>query len=745
MSKPKTVTDEERKDANRWLIYEFNKMNAGGNAPQWITNSLDKSLAATVDDSDGFIKKISKIRKLKKITFIDPVNYICTVFKAESLALNISVNYGFLYSSDRKYHAKYDRESTNNPIILMYCVAPSLLSQDGEYRNRLLRTGQLTIVTQKYQKIFEYMEKFLIHKIEKYELNLEYEHFFPQQESEGLAEELDNKIVEAGCVLKFFAMFWLIEIFNISINLQENHINPKFNQIFFQHLDDDIKEFKTICAKFGADKITEMINMSTLPIFTSTKENGKVVTSSHSVGQKLRPLNVGEVQEPLNILFGPWREIYLSAKAADLLANTICPNFAIFLDWFYIKNSKKGLFDNEQQYKKLEFSERALAITRKLRETQRITYTREEKNKKFLNGMFQTLYDKIEDPINFAKANLLMSNVTLGFITENVGRTVFDLPSLDKSSVWTSVVGHVTSDPMVFRKYVWDVCYGLLCLNVKCGMTHSDLHLNNVTINNLDTQAKTKNAYAVYNVMGYWFGLETLGPYACIIDFSRGTIHPREVEKYPHFRNRDEFNEFVDDQNYRMLNTLEQTVPTFMKMNKQKIIELLKTDFDKFYKLYSAVDTYNFCTKLGKYFEKISVKANLDLVQKIAKVSEHYLTNVMLKVINNPDLQIDWPIFSILKECFTDNVFDPVQIKPWNIIDLWIFDKPMQYSLEKYKDWPPMLKELHGMKNSSDPKSIYLIDSATYLDKLRKGYEQFRNDQMKMVKYIARRHQEKYQ
>lgn len=748
MSKTKTlipVTDEERMDADKWFVYEFTRMNSDS-TPEWINKKVRENMNNNIETSDGFIKKINKIRRLKKSTFIDPVNYICTIFKAESLALNISVNYGFLYSSDKKYYDKYENEvHKKNPIIVMYCVAPSLLSQDGEYRNRLLRFGQFGIIMDTYSKIFEYVEKYLIHKIEKYELNLEYEHFFPQQESESLADELDNKIVDSGIVMKFFAMFWFIEIYNISINLQENHINPKFNQIFFPHLDDDITEFKKLCDKFGVDKITEMINLSTLPIFRKFSEKNKIASSYHSVGQKLRPLNVGEVQEPLNILFSPWREIYLSIKSADLLANSICPSFAIFVDWFYIKNSKKGLFDNEQQYQKLEFSERALAITRKLRETQRITYTRELKNKKFLNNMFSNLYEKIEDPINFAKANLLMSNVTLGFVTENVGRTFFDLPSLEKSSVWTESVGHVIRDPKVFRKYIWDVCYGLLCLNVKCGMTHSDLHLNNVTINNLDTKAKTKDARVVYNVLGYWFGFETLGPYACIIDFSRGTIHPSEVEKYPHFTNRDEFNEFVDDQNNRMLHTLEQTVPTFMKINKDKIIELLKTDFDKFYKLYTAVDTYNFCSKLAKYFEKITVKPNLDLVKHIVKLSEHYLTNVMLKVINNPEIQIEWPIFSILKECFTDNVFDPMNEQKWNIIDLWVFDKPMKYSLEKYKSWPPILQEIHGMKSIDDPSSIYVIKSALYMDDYRKNYEQFRKDEMSMVRYIAKRHHEKYQ
>ena len=743
---PVSITEEEKTDSYKWFAYEFDKM-LGADIPKWIHEKIQIHASENMDTTDTFLRKIGKIRRLKKATFIDPVNYICTTFKVTSLKTDMSANYGFLYSSDMKYYNKIELAKTrDNPVCIMYCISPSMLSQDGEYRNRLLRFGQYHMIVEKYAAVFEAIEKFLIHKLERNELTLEYEHFFPQVEFEILAGEIDHKIVEDSIVMRFFSIFWIIEVYNLSIGLQENHINPKFNQIFFSHLDEDIKEFKRICVKFGKSYINELITFCTLPIFRRITAKGEFVPSFHSVGQKLRPLNVGEVQEPLNIVYDQWREIFLSSKAADLLANIICPSFAVFVDWFYIKNSKKGLFDNEQQYQKLDHSERALSITRKLRETQRITYMRDKNSKKFLNGMFQTLYDKIEDPIDFAKANLMMSNVTLGFVTENVGRTIYDLPALEKSSVWNAAVGDVLKNPVLFRKYMWDVCYALLALNVKCGMTHSDLHLNNVTINNLDTTSKTKNPWSVYNVMGYWFGFETKGPYACIIDFSRGTINPREIEKYPYFSNREEFDRFVDHQNTRIITVLDQTIPTFMKIHAEKIIELLKTDFDKFYKLYSAVDTYNFCSKLSKYLsDKTTKKENIALLNHIVKISEHYLTNVMLKVINNPHMTFEWPIFTVLKECFTDNIFDHAKPRDWNIIDIWVLDRPMKYSLDRYEQWPPIIKAVHGMKDPADPDSIYLIKSVTWTDTLRKDYEKFRKEQMTMVRYIAKRHKEKYQ
>lgn len=735
---------KHKSDFDRWYVSEFRKMTEDS-APTWIRERLNEALSIDRYE-ETFLRKIGKIRRLKKLTAIDPVNYICTVFRATSLKLNISVNYAFLYSSDMKYHNKiHNIKEPDNPVLIWYCVAPSLQSQDGEYRNRLIRFGQFDILVKKYAVIFEYIEKFLIDKVEKYELSLETEDFFPQIEHERLAETLSHRIVQTSLNMRFFIQFWLMEVYSLSVNLQENHINPKFNQIFFPHLDEDIKEFRAIKAKFGDEKVQDLIEMLSLPIYPSATAKLKLMKSYHSVGQKLRPLNVGEVQEPLNIKYAPWREIYLSGRAADLLVNTICPNFAIFVDWFYIKNAKKGLFDNEQQYQKLEFSDRSLVITRKLQETQRLTYTRDPKRdtKQFLNAAFEQVYQGIEDPIDFIKGNLLMSNVTLGFITENVGRTLTDIPSLQKSKEWLAVVGDYYKYE-TFKKYAFDFCYGVLALN-KIGQTHSDAHLNNLTINNIDTAVNKAGSHAMYSVQGYWFAVPVRGPYGCLIDLSRGTIHPNMVKDYKYFANKEELNEFVDEQNARIIWKLENTIPTFMKLHGDKIRELMASHFDKFYQLYTAVDTFDIFSKISKYFDKKCDRDSIALANKIAKLSEHFLTTTMLKLLANPDLTIEAPVFQILKECFTDYIIDPlVEKKDMNIVDLWLYDKPMRYSLEEYERWPPILKRAHGMTDLTDPKSMYPLPEFDQMDQTRRDYEKYRKEQMKMVYYIARRHHEKY-
>jgi hypothetical protein len=756
MSKVKAKERDEKADFDRWLAYTFTNLNTAPDVPDWLHKKLAE--VYRFDRNESFLQKIKKMRRLKKVMFIDPVNYICTVLTARSLKTEVSANYGFIYSSDKKYASRIsDTKLVKNPVLVSYCIAPSLVSTDGEYRNRLFRFGQFDIICERYPEIMEVLEKLMIHKIERYEISLECENFYPQMEHEYLAELIDHSLVDRAVQIKFFCIFWLVEIWNISINLQENHQNPKFNQIFFAHLDDDLREFRNLTKRFGA-KLTEMLQYCTTPLMIRATDKA-IYPVTHSVGQKLQPLKVLEVEEPMNIYFAPWREVYLSGLATDLLANIICPSFAIFVDWFYIKNSKKGLFDNEQQYQKIEYSERALTITKKLRETQRITYTRDPKtdDKVFLNGMFQSLYDRIDDPVDFAKAHLLMSNVTLGFIMENVGRTFVDIPTLIKSEKWVARCGNVMRDPWVFRKYCWDIQYGLLCLNVKLGVTHSDLHLNNCTINDLDPLVTDPKARVIYKIAGLWYAVRTHGPYACIIDFSRGTVHPQRVEKLPHWPNRESFEDFVEQQNRSMIGKLEQTVPTFMKINRDKVVELQRDNFDKFYRIYTAVDSYDFSSRVAKGFKGLA-RESVTLAEKIAKISEHYLTNIMLKVINNNDLEVDWPLQVILRECFTDEIFEIATPRDWTVTDMWIFDreekengkeKPacggLPYTLDKFSCWPPILKTEYGMEEGAkDDSKKYRVTSVAHMDAMREQYEAYRKEQMKMVNYIARRHHEKY-
>ena len=57
-----------------------------------------------------------------------------------------------------------------------------------------------------------------------------------------------------------------------------------------------------------------------------------------SLGQKISPLNILEVQNPFNIRYKPWREFLISEKVQDLIINGICKGFPFIGDYYYIKD-----------------------------------------------------------------------------------------------------------------------------------------------------------------------------------------------------------------------------------------------------------------------------------------------------------------------------------------------------------------------------------------------------------------------
>lgn len=732
--------------------------------PKFQYSWMDQRLTEIVKkyQLESYIGDVDKFVEITKKMFIDQTNYICTVFRAFRESDSLVANYAYMYSVDPRYTKGFiTADPGESPKIIMYCVSPALMSADGEYRYRTLNYTQLQLLEKLFPKIYNEIETIIVKKIESESVSLEYENFYPQLEIEKAVENIDSLIVDNRLLIKFLIHYWFVEIYRIHLGIQENHVNPKFNKLFFKDLTTDLAAFRDMMHRYGS-VIIDAVSVCDMPVKTKTTENKvELEVKTIPLGQKLRPLNVSEVQEPFNIKYPAWREVHLSKVARDLVSNLICPSFPIIVDWFYIKNSKRGLFDNEQQYKRVEFSERANVIVHKLRETQRLTYGQDLGIKKYLNDLFKEAHDKMEPPIDYIKANLMMSNVTLGIIAEYVGHTYYDIPNMITSPVWVKTVGDILGDTDVFKKYIWDICYAILCLNVKCGISHSDLHLNNVTINiPHEESARSNDLHALYSALGFWFVIPNYPAASYIIDFSRGVVVPDNVKNYAYFRdNHDEFQLFVWDQNDRIINKLEEYFPTMVKLNREKLQQLLNNDFVKIWKVYTAIDTYEFCSKLRSHLRGKTVSGNTDLLNKIVKISEHYLVNIMVRVINTPDMIVEWPVFQIMKECFSDYIIDPAIDPDKQVItsksnskkkgsteikisDIWILDRPLKYNFERLSDFPPFIKDQCGMRADG---TIYQLKTNKDATERRVKYEQYRDKSLDMVFYIAERHKKKYQ
>jgi hypothetical protein len=238
-------------------------------------------------------------------------------------------------------------------------------------------------------------------------------------------------------------------------------------------------------------------------------------------------------------------------RTSSLVINNIAPGFAICGDWMYIKNSRKGLFDNESQDRRIRNSEIAKNIIHVLYEAQRNTYfgndykdiisKREENLKSLLEPKFKQLYEKIDVPINYSKEEIILSEVTLGITTEFIGRTFADtIKIIENNPVYNKKIGAPFTDAgyHYYAKYLFEICYHLYTLNTKLGVIHGDFHLNNAVIGplfytNYDKLADVVNPCALYimdDENQYLF--PTTGYISGIIDFSRSIIQPDKISLF---------------------------------------------------------------------------------------------------------------------------------------------------------------------------------------------------------------------
>ena len=721
--------------------------------PPMVQPILDR-LCLPENYTHSSFASVNKIRTLLKNISIDAVNYVCTVFSATTKN-GMTSNYGFLYSISHENNLKTELFHVDNPSPVShkwYCCSPAPVSQDGEYRarfNRMSTSGGQFIVEQKYPRIYKDIEEHIVRKIEDEKMKLNYEIFLPyiDANSETITKAIDNSILVTRLQIKFLIIYWLVEISLLSRGLQEKHINPKINHIYFQNIKADINFFKELCKTHGqADVMRAVIYSSETVVHKAEGTEIIPEVRKFALGQKLRPLNVNETQDPFNVKYPPWRELYISQLCTNLVVDLICPSFPILINWFYIKNSRPGLFDNEPQYRRLEFSERSNMVVKKLRDAQSMTYHGSSKesddSKTYLSDMFEQLYGKIEDPIDFTKSTLMMSNVTLGFVNESVGRTFFDIPNLAKSVEWVHQVGDILKDHDIFKKHIWDLCYASYCLFViRC--IHFDLHLNNCTINNYTlTELDEKKQYSILsNVDGYWWQFRTKNNnYSYIIDNSRTIIDPDSIRDHKFFKNNEEaFIDFVDDQNNRITAKLCRLFPTTIRPMEADLRRVLVSHFSAIFNVMCVIDIFEVARHMLKYYEDIAVKPNLALLNKIVQVSEHHLTNVLMKVIQNPDMKTEQPILAVMKECFIDNLIDITKPVVGDICDIWIA-RPPAHDTTTYAGYPVWLKNEKELINGKAKHSKYY----EYMDKHKKKIEVYRDKALDMVEFIAERHRLKY-
>jgi len=708
---------------------------------------------------------------------INIVNTICTTFRVRDLSEKIDAIFSFGYFEYSKQPVKNKKVGIKpigtNYIYRYFTIGGSFLSKDGEYRVGLINFCNINNIniTPIVRNIFQDIKQYLSVNLPKRGLVILKEYFYPTDNLKTIEIELEYYSFELQNDL--FAIAWFKNIFNLFLNIIENHLDEKFQKIMFKHKKEDLEFFNSLLKKYTREQM-DLLRYITNNMFTTTNVITNKKFTATKVGQKIIPLSIAESQAPFNIRYKPWREYLISTHCSNYVINNISPGFFITNSWFYIKNSRKGLFDNEIQYEKMKRSELAVQISELLLRAQ--IYTHENITDKiglkikqktidsWISNKFKELSHKIQDPIDYTKENIIMSNVALAIITEYVGRTIWDVLLLSKSSsYYNNLIGcpFTQSGYNIFSKYMFELCYNLYCMNSISGIIHGDLHLNNVTLHALTyTSARNINNVITPTVL-YVLGSETsqfifptVGYYLCIIDFSRSIVLPEKIEQLhsPELPKThvilDNMKDFQSDQVERLLNMYTQYAPDG-KSHIDELRILFKNKFEAVFKLLTTIDLFGVTQKLLYTFSSNNTKIIkphkkcIDLLEKINKYANQYFSVEMNKLLSDKDyektvLAMEWPIYTIIKNCFYENLI--VNTDVGNIVDVYNINNKMEYSLNKLELYPPILKNPKEIEKNIEKTQAHIKEF-----KIRRcKFEKERDVGMKTVNFIATRQKQKH-
>lgn len=754
------MTKEKIAQYTKWYQTEYEKQIQFEPMPNISNTAKDYTL--------GNIIRMGNITSMKNSYYYNSMDMIVIVMKLYDYVTKQETNYGTVFCeitssiSDIQKLIIKNEQIYGSVALTFYSASPSYISCDGEYRSQFSRFKNLVVAKQIFPDIWNDIEEYVSYIRVRRQWSPYTSYFYPKFEQELKNTEVEYVIKNELIPITILIVSWFNTIFEEMLNMTKTHINPKYKEIFLREKEADIKFLKSIISKYGKEKI-ELFQASLISTRIPTLQ--KRYRYIHC-GYKMIPLNIKEVQDPIRIKYKPWREYLVSNKCNDLVVNSICPSFAIILDWFYIKNSRKGLYDNKSQYDRMKNSELAKSILQILYEAQRGTYFATEnlktvnkssgQIKQWINSKFKKLSEKIEDPINYSIEEIIMSEVTLSFANEYVGRTFADAINLTQTSkVFDEMIGRPFQNVGYdfFAKYLFDICYGLLCINTKLGLMHGDFHLNNATIGSLyrSTELSPKQHRVVYALDDeYQFVFPNNGYFGCLIDFSRSIINPHTYNifmdkslpsTYQLVKNEEKF---ISNEILSLLNIYIQMFPGKIKQ-KDELIVLFKNHYDVVFKLLTCIDLYMFTVRLNRQLKQQNMGSKaMELVDKINKLSEHYIASEMNKLVSDFDYaeeieKMEFPIATIIKKCFAEYV-DNVDSKDI-ITDVYCFNNEMKYSLDKYDNFPTIIKQVKCLDDDGKEHDIkYLSDMRR---QVRLEYERIKTHNLEMVNYIALRHSQK--
>jgi hypothetical protein len=471
------------------------------------------------------------------------------------------------------------------------CFSPTYESKDGEYRHNLIWYKHFQDKYAELIDIIGELEMLVLENIKNGNINIKVR-FYPsevQDDEDGPMQYVDSHRLGIKSVVAYFLSGYLRGYQFHQIHTLESHVKL-FRELYLL--------FKPYCKK----QLFDWENRRKLYAFV----HGKREALATQYGIKFIPLTIHETLRIGDITYAPWREVYITARATNVLINVSAPGVATFGDWGLINGIDSGFLSTQSMKVKYAKSDKSVIMKTS------INQVRDEVGQ--INGdntEFVKLDKNMYDSLDYIQESIELSDILLAYTMEHVGFTLGSQYNqiLNNSFIEDKRLALMFSEQDFQVKLLFEACYSLNALHTKTGIIHGDLHINNMTIyerkRNRDVndlrgyQISASTPFSETAVVAYILSkkgdLDTyIFPYdginPVIIDYSRAILDESIRDELISEFNGAMIETFYKDQAVRVLFLFTKYLPTFTKKYYNEIKGLISTNFSDIFKILSAVD-----------------------------------------------------------------------------------------------------------------------------------------------------------
>jgi len=439
------------------------------------------------------------------------------------------------------------------------------------------------------------------------------------------------------------------------------------------------------------------------------------------VGVKFIPLTVREAMQPFDVTFAGWRELVALEVASDLVLNGISPAVPQFNAWTFVTNADAKFYENPGVHTKFVHSSTALAAVGKLREGKRLVREAATNQPKFAD-----FADVIQRGVVLAQSQLLQACVALALTMEHVGSTVATHATLMRYAGEQPPITNAFATEASGFHLLFNYVHGAYCLHQKCGIAHTDIHENNLTLNDplhlyVAREEKNGSKWAritkEHELVAYIVGdaemtflFELNGTCGYIIDYSRAIFGAKMQARLAEIHSPQYIETFYKHQSDRILRTIKRYAPQFAAEHSAALEAAVRTEQEVVFSALCAVDFIAIGRSLRALFERETADPGDESAQRryevpasvIAAAAElerlaraRFIEALTAIVAGSPAPAL--PGAALLAELFAKYtwpawVSDSERLAKFEITDVWNSTLDVKFSGSDVRKFPPWIK-----------------------------------------------------